>query len=117
MLARVPMKVTMLLADAAQVADGKLYVLGGGWDVIGPQIGPTAIAMLMQVPWDQTNRRHRWRLELVDSDGEPVVVPTPMGGQEPITVGGEFEVGRPPGIPPGTPISVPSAINFVGHGV
>lgn len=27
------MRVTMLLADAAQVAEGKLYILGGGWDV------------------------------------------------------------------------------------
>lgn len=29
------MKVTMLLADAATVAEGKLYILGGGWSVTG----------------------------------------------------------------------------------
>jgi hypothetical protein len=30
------MKVTMLLADAASVADGNLDILGGGWN-IGPR--------------------------------------------------------------------------------
>jgi hypothetical protein len=29
-------KVTMLLADAAQAVDGKLYILGGGWTITGP---------------------------------------------------------------------------------
>lgn len=112
MLAAMPFKVTMLLADSAQVAQNKLYVLGGGWDVLGPQVGPTAIAMLIQVPWDQSNRRHHWRMELVDSDGEPVALPTPMGSEEPVAVEGDFEVGRPPGIPPGTPLAIPIAMNF-----
>ena len=26
----------MLLCDSAQVADGKLFVLGGGWSLTGP---------------------------------------------------------------------------------
>jgi hypothetical protein len=29
------MKVTMLLADAASVADGSLDILGGGWNITG----------------------------------------------------------------------------------
>ena len=29
------MKVTMLLADAASVADGNLDILGGGWNITG----------------------------------------------------------------------------------
>jgi hypothetical protein len=29
------MGVTMLLADAASVADGNLDILGGGWNIIG----------------------------------------------------------------------------------
>ena len=32
----------MLLCDAAQVADGKLYVLGGGWSMTGPDPVPSA---------------------------------------------------------------------------
>ena len=30
------MKVTMLLADSAQAIEGKLYILGGGWSITGP---------------------------------------------------------------------------------
>ena len=66
------MRVTLMLADSAQVADGKLfYILGGGWSITGPP-APSAIALLVEVPWDQTNRRLEWRFELVDSDGYPV---------------------------------------------
>jgi len=107
-----PVKVTMILADSAQASESKLYILGGGWDFIGPAPSPSAIAMLFLVPWDQTNRKHVFRLELVDSDGEPVVLPTPMGGEEPVAVTGDFEVGRPPGVPAGSSLNVPVAINF-----
>jgi len=42
------MKVTMLLCDAVQVADGKLYILGGGWSIIG-RPGPSAVAVKIEV--------------------------------------------------------------------
>jgi hypothetical protein len=105
------MKVTMLLADAAQASEGKLYVLGAGWAIIGPGPAPSAIAMLIEVPWDRANTRYPWKLELVDSDGVAVAVPGPMG-EQPVEVGGELEVGRPPGITPGTPLAIPVAINL-----
>jgi hypothetical protein len=31
------MKVTMMRADAVQAVAGKLYILGGGWSVTGPE--------------------------------------------------------------------------------
>lgn len=105
------MKVTMMLADAAQAAEGKLNVLGGGWSITGPQPCPSAIALLIEVPWDRCNAEHKFRLELVDSDGNPVFVPTPTGDAPQVIEGG-FEVGRPPGVKPGTPMSVPLAINM-----
>jgi hypothetical protein len=89
------MRVTLMLADSAQVSEGKLFILGGGWSVTGPP-APSAIAMLVEVPWDQTNRRLEWRLELVDSDGYPVMTPDGEGGETAIVMGGEFEVGRSP---------------------
>lgn len=101
----------MLLADAAQAVQGKLYVLGGGWSITGPGPTPMAIAIKVEVPWDHTNRRHTWSLELIDEDGQPVLVPTPEGEQA-IKIGGEFEVGRPPGLPPGTPIDLPLVVNL-----
>jgi hypothetical protein len=106
------MKVTMLLADAAQAAEGKLNVLlGGGWSITGPGPVPSAIAMLIEVPWDRANMRYPWQIELVDSDGDPVLITGPMGDQ-PVKVDGELEVGRPPGVTPGTPLALPLAINL-----
>ena len=105
------MKVTLLLADSAQAAEGKLYVLGGGWSVIGPDPAPMALAVKIEVPWSETNVKHVVVLELLTSDGEPVTADGPAG-PEAIKVQADFEVGRPPGLKPGTPIDVPLAVNF-----
>jgi len=102
-------KVTLLLADSAQAVAGKLYILGGGWSVIGPDPSPMAIAVKVEVPWDQTNTKHMLRLELLDADGQPVI---PPGAEEGLFVEGEFEVGRPPGLKQGTPIDMPFAVNL-----
>jgi hypothetical protein len=104
-------KATMMLADAAQAAEGKLYILGGGWSVTGPSPSPSAIAVLIQVPWDRTNVEHAFRVELIDSDGDAIVLETEAEGAQPVVIEGAFEVGRPPGIKPGVPIDVPLAIN------
>jgi hypothetical protein len=101
------MRATLLLADSAQAVDGKLYILGGGWSVTGPQPAPTAIALKIDVPWDRANTRHKWRLELVDADGEQVEIPE-AGAVE---LEQEFEVGRPPGVKPGTSLDFVVAIN------
>ncbi len=104
------MRVAMLLADAAQAVGGKLYVLGGGWSVTGPGPSPMAIAIKIDVPWGQTDVRHRWVLDLVDQDGRPVLVPA-SSGPEPVHISGEFQVGRPSGVAEGTPIDLPLAIS------
>jgi hypothetical protein len=104
-------KVTILLADAAQAAEGKLYVLGGGWSITGPDPSPMALAIKIEVPWDQANTPHSCRLELLDSDGQPVEAETPEG-EQPIVFEASFEVGRPPGVKQGTPIDLPLAVNM-----
>lgn len=103
------MRATILLADAAQEAGGKLYILGAGWSVTGPRVPPCALVAKLDVPWDQADRSHHWRFDLLDEDGGPVLV---GGTAEPIRVEGDFDVRRPEGLPPGTPIDVPVAINF-----
>lgn len=101
----------MLLADHAQVAEGKLNIIGGGWTVSGPEPTPFAIALVFEVPWDQANEEHRFRLELVDQDGRAVEVDTPEG-QQPLFIDAGFEVGRPPGLKRGTPLALPVALNM-----
>lgn len=100
-------RVTMLLADSAQVADGKLYILGGGITAMGPRPQPIGVAIRIEVPWDRANVAHTWRLDLLDEDGHPLTV-----RDKPLVVHGRFEAGRPAGLKPGTPLSVPLAINF-----
>lgn len=86
----------LILADAAQVVGGKLYLLGGGWDVLTvntpfPFQQRLTIAAAFRVPWTETNRPHQFQLEIVDEDGRAL-----------LTAGGQVEVGRPPGLPFGT---------------
>ncbi len=105
-------KTHMLLCDSAQVSDGKLYILGGGWN--NCSAGPTnmGVALNIIVPWDMSNRTFKWGLELLTEDSEPVLLGDPP--TQPVTLSGEFEVGRPPGWPRGTPLSVPLAVNAIG---
>jgi len=104
-------KATLLLADYAVVSDGKLTIVGGGWSQTGPEPAPFGIGLLIQVPWDQSNTRHTFQVELLDADGEPVELETDEDDEQPVAFGGDFEVGRPPGLKPGTPLDFPVAMN------
>jgi hypothetical protein len=102
------MRVTMMLADAAQEVNGKLYILGGGWSVTGPLLPPMALALKLDVPWSAANQTHEFLLVLVDADGHPVRVAA--GDEGEVRAGGTFEVARPPGLPPGTDIDFAFAV-------
>lgn len=106
------MKVTLMLTDFAQVINGKFYIMGGGWTVIGPQPTPSALAIKIEVPWNETNRKHNWKVELMDADGHPVMMPDQNGKPVPIMLSGPFEAGRPAGVLPGTPTDIPLALNI-----
>ena len=101
----------MLLCDAAQVSDGKLYILGGGWSMTGPDPVPSAVALKIDVDWHEAEASHHWELFLEDADGRPVLMETAEGTQ-PVEVRGEFTVSQPPGIPEGSPIDVALAVNL-----
>jgi hypothetical protein len=96
-----------MLADSAQTADGKLYILGGGWSVTNATNITMSIAIKIEVPWDKTNVSHKLKLILLTEDGQPVMV-----NDRPCEIQADFEVGRPPGLKPGTPIDFPLAINM-----
>jgi hypothetical protein len=105
------MKATIMLADFAQVVGGKLYIMGGGWSITGPNPTPYALAIKIEVPWNETNRDHSFKLNLLDTEHRQVLVPTP-DGDKPMQVGGNFQVGRPPGLIQGSSLDVPLALNL-----
>jgi hypothetical protein len=67
----------VMLADAAHAVAGKLYVLGAGWSRITPGL-PFAVIGKIDVPWHLREEPHTLRLELVDTDGQPFMLPQPQ---------------------------------------
>jgi hypothetical protein len=86
----------LILADHSEALNGKIYAMGGGWNVLRfPQLPHEwgfALAFGLDVPWDETNRRYGLTMHLEEPDGE--------------VLGDEFsmdiEAGRPPGSIPGS---------------
>ena len=96
----------LILADTAEVVGGKLYMMGGGWDVLNVNTGfpieqRCGIAVGFRVPWSETNRKIPITVEISTDDGASL-------GR----VDGQIEVGRPPGIPQGSSQLTQLAINI-----
>jgi hypothetical protein len=107
---------TMLLCDAAQAVNGKLYILGGGWSML-TMLQPRAsmsLAVKLSVPWSRANERLHVEASLVTDQGEAVTVGTEDGPERPILAGGDIELGRPAGLRHGTPLDATFAMNFEG---
>lgn len=103
---------TLVLCDAVQVAEGKLWMLGAGWTRIpANQPAPQGLGVIVHVPYDMGNQTHQLEVALLDADGQPV-----LRGEPPLPVGsaGDFEVGRPVGIKPGEALNFPVAFRFNG---
>jgi len=103
----------ILLCDAAEVLNGKLYILGGGWTkiLITPQ-RPTVnltISAVVYFSWVDTNQQKTIDISLFTQDGHLVNI-----NDNPIQVRGPVEVGRPPGLVNGTEIELPLATRFEG---
>ncbi len=101
------MKASVILCDAAQAADGKLYILGGGWALTGPDPANFAVALDVKAPWSDAHARHTWRLDLIDADGNVADL-----GDGPVTLGGEFRVSPVIDSQPGMTLSWIFAVNF-----
>lgn len=65
----------LLLADRAESPNGKLYVMGGGWDRLMPSSPgepvPVSFAVSILVPWHATNRDYTLTISIVDADQQP----------------------------------------------
>lgn len=94
-----------LLVDSAQVANGKLFILGGGWArLTTTQIPVTRTfetAIRVVVPWTETNRPHQLELQVENEDGQ-TLLETPVKA--------EIRVGRPAQLKDGTDQVVPLAL-------
>jgi len=101
---------SVLLCDFAEAVNGKLYIQGAGWNTLAADTPASlAVAVLVEVPWDQANRKHQLKLDLLNEDG---VAPTGEGDEPLFHVQGELEVGRPAGVRPGSTLNIPLGIRF-----
>lgn len=96
-----------MIADAAAVERGKLYIHGGGWDTIWvPNFPAThatmALALLFRIEYSEALKDIPIVVELVDEDNHPIG----------IKVEGKINVGHAPGTKPGAPIFVPQQITL-----
>jgi hypothetical protein len=84
-----------LIADHAEIVSGKLYLMGGGWDVFYaaelPAQARIALALGVRVGWEETNKTIPMRAFLEDDDGKEFV-----------RIEGSLNVGRPAHLPPGS---------------
>jgi hypothetical protein len=109
------------LCDSVVAVEGKIYVQGGGWNILNSPQFPfwkdrIGIAAVISVPYTETNKPHTANVWLQDQDGSRLslgVVPGPGGEpQEKIEVEARFMTGRPPILEAGEPQPVPFTINF-----
>ncbi len=104
------MDITMLLCDSALVAEGKLFILGGGWSVTGPDPAPSALALKMAIPYNNDARFFHWEIFLEDADGKPVILNS-AEGLRPVEVMGDIELAENPEGANGIPVDVCLAVN------
>ena len=114
----------LLLCDHAEVVNGKLYVLGGGWTQTvrtigppppgapGPIVPPTqfAVAVSLLLDWEEAGGVLPVRIGVEDEAGHVL-----------LTVTGQLTSGRPPAPMPGltlrSTLVVPVALIFPHPGV
>lgn len=105
------MEADLLLCDHAEAINGKLYIMGAAWNLLqAPDQAITiALAIVVKVAWDEADQSHELIAELLDADGERII----MNG-EPVAPSGRFELGRPTGVKPGSTLNMPLAFNLTG---
>ena len=96
-----------MLADAAQVQAGKLFVLGGGFDTISVRSLPAVhrsltLAMVAEIDPEERQRDLELTIRLIDEDGTSVGVEAKV----------RLRVGAPPNLPPGSSSVVPIVSPF-----
>ncbi|MCC6381954.1 MAG: hypothetical protein IT304_05560 [Dehalococcoidia bacterium] len=96
----------LILSDFAEVIGAKLYLQGGGWDVLTvvdpfPHSRNIGVAVGIAAPWSDTNRRFELSLRVLSEERQIDL----MAAQ------GQMETGRPAGIPAGAKQLIMVALN------
>ncbi len=85
----------VLIADYAEIVAGKLYLMGGGWDVFRAQAVPVpvrmAVALGVRVGWEETNQPRPVQVVVDHEDGAELA-----------RIDGAVNVGRPAHLVPGS---------------
>jgi hypothetical protein len=103
-----PIEAQVILCDAAQAdPTGKVHMLGAGWSIAPTPVPPHALAIMLRIPWDRANQQIAMHAILLTADGSPVTLGEP---QQEIRHDATIEVGRPPGVAPGTMLPASLAI-------
>jgi len=95
-----------VLADAAQSVGGKMFILGGGWNIFrsANYPAPVQLAVAVGIGFEPAEIGSRYPVKIVIADEAGVPVVPEMNGQ--------IETGQPtPDLPPGLPVKIPVAWN------
>ena len=97
----------LILADWAEVINGKVYIQGGGWTTINaheplPVSRTIAIAVSPRVEWHETNVPHDLVIRILREEGQAELA----------RIDARFEVGRSAGLPQGASQPHPIAVNL-----
>jgi len=113
------MELDAFLCNHAEAVNNLLYVAGGGVNIgfTQPDAGPPypvnlGIAMMVTVPWAQTNQQHQVEIELLNEDGQAVQLPTAPDATTPLQIRLAFNVGRPAAVAVGDDQIVSLAANL-----
>jgi hypothetical protein len=71
------------------------------------------LVLFLDIDWDETNKPHQLKCQLLTTDGEPVVVAGPQGPQR-LLFEAAAEAGRLPGAIHGTSVRMPLTLNIPG---
>jgi hypothetical protein len=95
-----------LLADAAQAVGGKIFVLGGGWNLFRSPNFPApvqlAVAIGLGFTFDEVGSKYPLSVVIADEAGVPIIP----------EMKGQVETGQPaPDVPATATVKIPVAIN------
>ena len=98
-----------ILADAVQASQGKLFILGGGWDTLFVGSFPAqhhalGIALRLRVPWAAAGTKLSLTIDLEDEDGASILSEKKLRH--------DFVTRQPRGVPEGSDLGIVRAFTF-----